>query len=114
MSGSGVPIFAATVISRLSLEKSAERFLSCAPLRYMMFLNLEWPAIGALQLRWLLRPRRVCLNLGLGSGRGYTARLSTKTRFNNLFRLVTASPAPAYSFRGSLLPPYLTLYIGTA
>src|SRR3546814_9399474 len=61
-----------------------------------MFLNLEWPAIGALQLRWLLRPRRVCLNLGLGSGRGYTARISTKTRFNNIFRLVTASPARAY------------------
>src|SRR3546814_15967084 len=75
MSGSGVPIFAATVISRLSLEKSAERFLSCAPLRYMMFLNLEWPDIGALQLRWLLRPRRVCPNLGLGSGRGFTRRI---------------------------------------
>jgi hypothetical protein len=29
------------------LEKRAERFLSCAPFRYMMFLNLEWPAMGA-------------------------------------------------------------------
>jgi hypothetical protein len=46
MSGSGVPIFAATVISRESLENIAERFLSCAPLRCMMFLNLEWPAIS--------------------------------------------------------------------
>src|ERR1700741_1425334 len=46
MSGSGMPIFAATVISRLSFEKAAERFLSCAPLRCMMFLNLEWPAIA--------------------------------------------------------------------
>src|SRR3712207_1125848 len=45
-SGSGRPIFAATVISRESLENIAERFLSCAPLRYMMFLNLLWPAIG--------------------------------------------------------------------
>src|SRR6187399_391650 len=45
MSGSGVPILAATVISRLSLEKAADFFLSCAPLRCMMFLNLEWPAI---------------------------------------------------------------------
>src|SRR4051812_20949176 len=44
-SGSGRPIFAATVISRLSLEKRAERFLSCAPFRYMMFLYLLWPAI---------------------------------------------------------------------
>jgi hypothetical protein len=45
MSGSGMPILAATVISRLSLENIAERFLSCAPLRCMMFLNLEWPAM---------------------------------------------------------------------
>jgi hypothetical protein len=27
------------------LEKRAERFLSCAPFRYMMFLYFEWPAI---------------------------------------------------------------------
>ena len=33
MAGSGRPILAATVISRASLEKSLERFLSCAPLR---------------------------------------------------------------------------------
>ncbi|MNC99856.1 hypothetical protein D3C83_182830 [compost metagenome] len=45
MSGSGRPDLAATVISRASLENIAERFLSCAPLRYMMFLNLLWPAI---------------------------------------------------------------------
>jgi len=44
MSGSGMPILAATVISRDSLENIDERFLSCAPLRCMMFLNLEWPA----------------------------------------------------------------------
>src|SRR5947209_14095739 len=44
-SGSGSPILVATVISRLSLEKRAERFLSCAPFRYMMFLNLECPAM---------------------------------------------------------------------
>src|SRR3954451_23463746 len=49
-SGSGKPILAATVISRLSFENSAERFLSCAPFRYMMFLYLEWPAM-ALSLR---------------------------------------------------------------
>src|ERR1700712_4447728 len=47
ISGSGRPARAATVISRLSLENSEERFLSCAPLRYMMFLYLEWPAFGA-------------------------------------------------------------------
>src|SRR3569833_3263166 len=45
-SGSGMPIRAATVISRLSFENRFERFLSCAPLRYMMFLYLEWPAMA--------------------------------------------------------------------
>src|SRR3954447_21359079 len=44
-SGSGRPILAATVISRDSLENIAERFLSCAPLRYMMFLYLLCPAM---------------------------------------------------------------------
>ena len=39
--GTGIPVFAATVISRLSFENRLERFLSCAPLRCMMFLNLE-------------------------------------------------------------------------
>ncbi len=29
-------------------EHAAERFLSCAPLRCMMFLNLEWPAMVGL------------------------------------------------------------------
>jgi hypothetical protein len=48
ISGSGMPILAATVISRLSLENMAERFLSCAPLRCMMFLNLLWPATAVL------------------------------------------------------------------
>src|SRR5688572_8854916 len=46
ISGSGRPILAATVISRDSLENRFERFLSCAPLRYMMFLYLEWPAMA--------------------------------------------------------------------
>src|SRR5687768_1596119 len=45
-SGSGSPILAATVISRESLENRLERFLSWAPLRYMMFLNLLWPAMA--------------------------------------------------------------------
>src|SRR3954470_88348 len=48
-SGSGRPILAATVISRLSFENIAERFLSCAPLRYMMFLYLLWPAIAVIR-----------------------------------------------------------------
>src|SRR5437867_1077792 len=62
MAGSGRPIFAAAVISRASLEKSLERFLSWAPLRNWMFLNFEWPAMGPLSY-WLsafaVRPRLI-------------------------------------------------------
>ena len=39
MLGSGMPIFAATVISRANLEKSLERIASCLPFLCMMFLN---------------------------------------------------------------------------
>jgi len=38
-SESGMPPRAATVISRISLENILARFLSCLPLRCMMFLN---------------------------------------------------------------------------
>src|SRR5215208_6332628 len=44
--GSGRPERAAVVSSRIILVKILARFLSCAPLRYMMFLNCEWPAIS--------------------------------------------------------------------
>src|SRR5262247_501900 len=47
IAGSGRPILAAAVISRASLEKSLERFLSWAPLRNWMFLNFEWPAMAS-------------------------------------------------------------------
>src|SRR5690349_9069313 len=43
--GSGKPVRAAVVSSRMILVKTLARFLSCAPFRYMMFLNCEWPAI---------------------------------------------------------------------
>ena len=36
---------AAVVSSRMILVNTLARFLSCAPFRYMMFLNCEWPAI---------------------------------------------------------------------
>src|SRR5437764_10502989 len=45
--GSGRPWRAAVVNSRISLVKILPRFLSCAPFRYMMFLNCEWPDIVA-------------------------------------------------------------------
>src|SRR3954470_19265175 len=46
MLGSGRPALAATVISRESLENSLDRAESARPLRCMMFLNLECPAMG--------------------------------------------------------------------
>src|SRR6476469_5695012 len=45
IAGSGWPILAATVISRASLENSFDFCASCRPLRCMMFLNWEWPAM---------------------------------------------------------------------
>src|SRR5256885_13846701 len=48
--GSGKPVRAAVVSSRMILVKTLARFLSCAPFRYMMFLNCEWPAISAAPL----------------------------------------------------------------
>ena len=45
MAGSGRPDLAATVMSRDSLENSLDRCASARPLRCMMFLNLEWPAM---------------------------------------------------------------------
>src|SRR5258706_5700187 len=50
MAGSGRPDLAATVISRESLENALERALSARPLRCMMFLNLEWPAMVPLAM----------------------------------------------------------------
>ncbi len=46
MFGSGRPILAETVISRASLENSLERTASWRPLRCMMFLNCECPAMA--------------------------------------------------------------------
>ena len=43
--GSGWPILAATVISRASFENSFDFWASCRPLRCMMFLNWECPAM---------------------------------------------------------------------
>src|ERR1700731_824693 len=45
IAGSGVPSLAATVTSRASLPNNFDFAASCRPLRCMMFLNCEWPAI---------------------------------------------------------------------
>src|SRR3954447_10367945 len=46
IAGSGWPSLAATVISRASLPNSFDFWASCRPLRCMMFLNWEWPAMS--------------------------------------------------------------------
>src|SRR5262252_8138781 len=46
IAGSGVPSLAETVISRASLPKSFDFWASWRPLRCMMFLNWEWPAMA--------------------------------------------------------------------
>src|SRR5215213_8525269 len=56
MVGSGRPILAATVISRESLENSLDRALSARPLRCMMFLNFECPAM-VLKAKVVMRSR---------------------------------------------------------
>ena len=48
--GSGSPCLAATVISRASLENIFDRTASWRPLRCMMFLNCEWPAMAPLSI----------------------------------------------------------------
>ena len=57
--GSGAPIRAATSISRASLANNLARFLSCAPLRCMMFLNWEWPAMARLLSKLCGNPARL-------------------------------------------------------
>src|ERR1700746_2538122 len=54
--GSGVPSFAETVISRASLPNSFDFWASCLPLRCMMFLNWEWPAMGVSSGSLRMRP----------------------------------------------------------
>ena len=61
MSGSGMPILAATVISRASLENIFDLTASWRPLRCMMFLNCEWPAMAPL-----------VVNPDFGNGRAYS------------------------------------------
>src|SRR5262249_8642898 len=45
MAGSGSPILAETVISRASFPNNLDLAASCRPLRCIMFLNWEWPAM---------------------------------------------------------------------
>src|SRR5204863_5187741 len=72
--GSGKPERAAVVSSRMILVKTLARFLSCAPFRYIMFLNCEWPAISAAPLR--SRPNKPIWQDWGGSGARRASSLS--------------------------------------
>src|SRR2546421_3501647 len=67
--GSGRPERAAVVSSRMILVKTLARFLSCAPFRYMMFLNCEWPAISAAPLNRGLTSQYGRIGAGAGPNR---------------------------------------------
>src|SRR5450631_3773701 len=79
MLGSGWPILAATVISRASLLNNFDFWASCRPLRCMMFLNLECPA-----MRSLLTIRPGCE----GKARGYRPRQGRNQRFFRFFGIM--------------------------
>src|SRR6266478_7757650 len=68
IAGSGWPILAATVISRASFENSFDFWASCRPLRCMMFLNWECPAMrslsGFVREKWGWKARRYRLRPG--------------------------------------------------
>src|SRR6202171_1107514 len=85
--GSGWPILAATVISRASLLNNLAFWASCRPLRCMMFLNWECPA-----MRSLLRIR-----LGCGGGkRGVIGRRPAKIKGLARFSVCWECGLPAY------------------
>src|ERR1700735_4984119 len=71
IAGSGWPSLAATVISRASLLNSFDFWASCRPLRCMMFLNWECPAmrflLGFVRNGWVggwkARPPRAADNI---------------------------------------------------
>src|SRR5215831_10371062 len=72
MAGSGKPSLAATVISRASLLNSLDFTASCRPLRCMMFLNCECPAISLFLGRLIgVSPwRHACVYCGLPRSSG--------------------------------------------
>src|SRR5215472_15961822 len=86
--GSGRPVRAAVVSSRMILVKTLARFLSCAPFRYMMFLNCEWPAISLRRVSCRHHPIR--------------ARRRLRPRLASQYGRIGASPAPpAARFRSA-------------
>ena len=109
ISGSGMPVLAATVISRASLANSLERAASWRPLRCMMFLNWEWPAMRVrARGLWIdLRPFR-CVPVAnpdapdSAAGRGALAALRVPAVAYGLLRLAmgllacTAGDSPQY------------------
>src|SRR5918994_1613627 len=80
--GSGVPLLAATVISRAILENIFDRTASWRPLRCMMFLNCEWPAMAPLSSSWqsiLQRDLAFCQNARIHNFRTFLVRPDGRT-----------------------------------
>jgi hypothetical protein len=73
MAGSGIPDLAATVISRERRLNSLDRTASARPLRCMMFLNFEWPAMEVSWLPHRSRRGRLLLEGGLCAWRRHLA-----------------------------------------
>ena len=78
--GRAVPSLAATVISRASLPNSLDFIASCRPLRCMMFLNWECPAMRE-ALRKGLENRNAVVN-GNCLRRGFIGPRTTKLKAN--------------------------------
>src|ERR1700729_196637 len=84
IAGSGWPNLAATVISRASLLNSFDFWASCRPLRCMMFLNWECPA-----MRFLSGFVR---DVGW-KARGYRPRHGQNQRFEGILGMWVVPPA---------------------
>src|SRR5258706_15379749 len=98
--GSGRPERAAVVSSRMILVKPLARFLSCAPFRYMMFLNCEWPAISAAPLQ--AGPNKpIWQDWGGAGARPASSRGKKGGRAGDKFREAAPRPPPP----GSAGPP---------
>src|SRR5215467_6781556 len=73
--GSGRPSLAETVISRASLPNSFDLAASCRPLRCMMFLNWECPAMISSAMRGPARPIRGAARAAVEIDAGVILRL---------------------------------------
>src|SRR5262249_2929827 len=58
MAGAGIPLFAAAGVFRAGFSNSLDFVAACRPLRWLMFLDWEWPALGCSSAPLAPRARR--------------------------------------------------------